>query len=170
VRGAKAVSLGDAPAQCVVLVTKDLALRLAVFARPHHRHLGQPVLVVVAVVLLCVAADAFSDQPTEAVVVVALVLQHLDAVVLHPAPALAAEAAFFQRADAVTRQVVVEVFVALGLVRQRLRDAPALVVAVQGMPLLAVLHAGEFSVPVVAVAFEQHVFGVVPLLQALVPV
>jgi hypothetical protein len=62
-----------------------------------------------------VAADAFSDQPTEAVVVVALVLQHLDAVVLHPASSLAAEAAFFQRADAVTRQVVVEVFVALGM-------------------------------------------------------
>jgi len=68
VRGSKAVGLGDAPAQCVVLVTKDLALRLAVFARPHHRHLGQPVLVVVAVVLLRVAAYAFSDQPTEAAV------------------------------------------------------------------------------------------------------
>ena len=115
VRGAKAVSLGDAPAQCVVLVAEDLALWLAVFARPYHRHLGQPVLVVVAVVLLCVAADAFSDQPAEAVVVVALVLQHLDAVVLYPASALAAEAAFLQRADAVARQVVVEVFVALGM-------------------------------------------------------
>jgi len=115
VRGAKAVGLGDAPAQCVVLVAEDLALGLAVFARPHHRHLGQPVLVVVAVVLLRVAADAFSDQTTEAVVVVALVLQHLDAVVLYPASALAAEAAFLQRADAVARQVVVKVFVALGM-------------------------------------------------------
>lgn len=33
VRGAKAVALGDAPAQCVVLVAEDLALWLAVFAR-----------------------------------------------------------------------------------------------------------------------------------------
>lgn len=33
VRGAKAVGLGDAPAQCVVLVAEDLALWQAVFAR-----------------------------------------------------------------------------------------------------------------------------------------
>ncbi len=64
-RGAKAVCLGDAPAQGVVLVAEDLALGLAVFACTHHRHLGQLVLVVVAVVLFGVAADAPSNQAAE---------------------------------------------------------------------------------------------------------
>ena len=98
---AKAVCLGDAPSQCVVLVAEDLALGLAVFARSHHCHLAQPVLGVVAVVLFCVASDALSDQAAKAVVVVALVLQHFDPIVLHPASALGAEVAFFQGAGAV---------------------------------------------------------------------
>ncbi|MFY3382679.1 hypothetical protein [Paracidovorax sp. MALMAid1276] len=38
---------------------------MAVFACTHYRHLGQLVLVVVAVVLFCVAADAFSNQAVE---------------------------------------------------------------------------------------------------------
>ncbi len=88
-RGAKAVRLGDAPAQCVVLVAEDLALRLAVFAcAQHHRLLGQPVLVVVAVVLLRVAAYELCDQATKPIVVVTLVLQHIHSVVLPPLGAL----------------------------------------------------------------------------------
>lgn len=59
--GAKAVCLGNTPAQGVVLVAEDLALGLAVFACAHYRHVGQLVLVVVAVVLFGVAAYAFSQ-------------------------------------------------------------------------------------------------------------
>jgi hypothetical protein len=51
-------------------------LRLAVFACPHHRHLGQPVLVVVAVVPFGVAAYALSDQRTKFALVNPAFIKH----------------------------------------------------------------------------------------------